>query len=137
MSDKKYPNGKHPNSLKNLVRAWDSESAKEAQLKGAKARSANAKLRNELKASMKQWKEMQEELANDKLDSVEVLRIIAHQKLEDGDTDGAVDIFKSIAEYEKPKLARVESKVEEIKADELTDEELNAKLNELLGKNAD
>ena len=46
MSDKKYPNGKHPNSLKNLVRAWDSESAKEAQLKGAKARSANAKLRN-------------------------------------------------------------------------------------------
>ena len=137
MTDKKYPNGKHPNSLKNLVGAWDSESAKEAQLLGAKKRTANAKLRNELKASMKQWKEMQEDLSQNKLDSVEVLRIIAHQKLEDGDTDGAVDIFKSIAEYEKPKLARVESKVEEIKADELTDEELNAKLNELLGKNAD
>ena len=132
MSDKKYPNGKHPNSLKNLVRAWDSESAKEAQLKGAAARSANAKLRNELKASMKQWKEMQEDLSQNKLDSVEVLRIIAHQKLEDGDTDGAVDIFKSIAEYEKPKLARVESKVEEVKADELSDEELDEKLKELL-----
>ena len=114
MSDKKYPNGKHPNSLKNLVRAWDSESAKEAQLKGAAARSANAKLRNELKASMKQWKDMQDELSQNKLDSVEVLRIIAHQKLEDGDTDGAVDIFKSIAEYEKPKLARIESKVEKL-----------------------
>ena len=137
MSDKKYPNGKHPNSLKNLVRAWDSESAKEAQLLGAKARSVNAKLRNELKASMKQWKEMQDELSQNKLDSVEVLRIIAHQKLEDGDTDGAVDIFKSIAEYEKPKLARVVSKVEEVKADELTDEELDAKLTELLNKNAD
>ncbi len=134
MTDKKYPNGKHPNSLKNLVRAWDSESAKEAQLKGAKARSANAKLRNELKASMKQWKDMQDELSQNKLDSVEVLRIIAHQKLEDGDTDGAVDIFKSIAEYEKPKLARIESKVEEVKADELSDEELNAKLEELLKK---
>ena len=134
MSDKKYPNGKHPNSLKNLVRAWDSESAKEAQLKGAAARSANAKLRNELKASMKQWKDMQDELSQNKLDSVEVLRIIAHQKLEDGDTDGAVDIFKSIAEYEKPKLARIESKVEEVKADELSDEELNAKLEELLKK---
>ena len=134
MSDKKYPNGKHPNSLKNLVRAWDSESAKEAQLKGAKARSANAKLRNELKASMKQWKEMQEDLSQNKLDSVEVLRIIAHQKLEDGDTDGAVDIFKSIAEYEKPKLARIESKVEEVKADELSDEELDEKLKELLKK---
>jgi len=134
MTDKKYPNGKHPNSLKNLVRAWDSESAKEAQLKGAKVRSANAKLRNELKASMKQWKDMQDELSQNKLDSVEVLRIIAHQKLEDGDTDGAVDIFKSIAEYEKPKLARIESKVEEVKADELSDEELNAKLEELLKK---
>ena len=134
MSDKKYPNGKHPNSLKNLVRAWDSESAKEAQLKGAAARSANAKLRNELKASMKQWKEMQEDLSQNKLDSVEVLRIIAHQKLEDGDTDGAVDIFKSIAEYEKPKLARIESKVEEVKADELSDEELDEKLKELLKK---
>ena len=93
MTDKKYPNGKHPNSLKNLVGAWDSESAKEAQLLGAKKRTANAKLRNELKASMKQWKEMQEDLSQNKLDSVEVLRIIAHQKLEDGDTDGAVDIF--------------------------------------------
>ena len=134
MSDKKYPNGKHPNSLKNLVRAWDSESAKEAQLLGAKKRSANAKLRNELKASMKQWKDMQDELSQNKLDSVEVLRIIAHQKLEDGDTDGAVDIFKSIAEYEKPKLARIESKVEEIKADELSDEELDEKLKELLKK---
>ena len=134
MSDKKYPNGKHPNSLKNLVRAWDSESAKEAQLKGAAARSANAKLRNELKASMKQWKDMQDELSQNKLDSVEVLRIIAHQKLEDGDTDGAVDIFKSIAEYEKPKLARIESKVEEVKADELSDEELDEKLKELLKK---
>ena len=134
MSEKKYPNGKHPNSLKNLVSAWDSETAKEAQLKGAAARSANAKLRNELKASMKQWKEMQEDLSQNKLDSVEVLRIIAHQKLEDGDTDGAVDIFKSIAEYEKPKLARIESKVEEVKADELTDEELDEKLKELLKK---
>ena len=134
MSEKKYPNGKHPNSLENLVSAWDSETAKEAQLKGAAARSANAKLRNELKASMKQWKEMQEDLSQNKLDSVEVLRIIAHQKLEDGDTDGAVDIFKSIAEYEKPKLARIESKVEEVKADELTDEELDEKLKELLKK---
>ena len=73
MSDKKYPNGKHPNSLKNLVRAWDSESAKEAQLLGAKARSVNAKLRNELKASMKQWKEMQDDLSQNKLDSVEAV----------------------------------------------------------------
>ena len=43
---------------------------------------------------------------------------------DEGDNDGAVDIFIAIAEFEKPKLARVESKVEEVKTDDLTDEEL-------------
>ena len=130
MSDK-YPKGKHPNSLAALGRAWDSETAKEAQLLGAKKRSLNAQLRKELKMNMKMWKEMQDELKEDQLDSVEVLRMIAMQKLNDGDTDDAVEILKSIAEFEKPKLARVESKVEEVKADEMSDEELLRKIAEL------
>ena len=67
---------------------------------------------------------MQEDLAESKVDSVEILRMLAFQKLDEGDNDGAVDIFKAIAEFEKPKLARVESKVEEIKTDDLTDDEL-------------
>ena len=135
MSDtKKYPNGKHPNSLKNLTAAWDSESAKKASALGAEKRRENHRLRQELKMSMKMWKEMQNELSETKLDSVEILRIIAHQKMDEGDVDGAVDIFKSIAEYEKPKLARVESKIEEIKADQLSDEELQAAIEELARK---
>ena len=71
---------------------------------------------------------MQEDLADSKVDSVEILRMLAFQKLDEGDNDGAVDIFKSIAEFEKPKLARVESKVEEVKTDDLSDEELNEML---------
>ena len=125
MSEKKKL---HPNSLANLQTAWNSDTAKEAQLLGAKKRSANALLRKQLKADMKMWKEMQEDLADSKVDSVEILRMLAFQKLDEGDNDGAVDIFKSIAEFEKPKLARVESKVEEVKTDDLSDEELNEML---------
>ena len=121
MSDKKP---QHPNSLANLKSAWNSDTAREAQLLGAKKRTANALLRKQLKADMKMWKEMQEDLAESKVDSVEILRMLAFQKLDEGDNDGAVDIFKAIAEFEKPKLARVESKVEEVKTDDLTDEEL-------------
>ena len=108
----------------NLKSAWNSDTAREAQLLGAKKRTANALLRKQLKADMKMWKEMQEDLAESKVDSVEILRMLAFQKLDEGDNDGAVDIFKAIAEFEKPKLARVESKVEEIKTDDLSDEEL-------------
>lgn len=136
MSDKKYPAGKHPNSLAALGSAWNSETAKEAQKLGAKARSANAAARKALKMSIQNWKQMEEELSDTKLDSVEVLRIIAHQKLDDGDIDGAVEILKSIAEFEKPKLARVESKIEQMEATEMSDEELMKKLMELT-KNSD
>ena len=125
MSDKKP---QHPNSLANLKSAWNSDTAREAQLLGAKKRTANALLRKQLKADMKMWKEMQEDLAESKVDSVEILRMLAFQKLDEGDNDGAVDIFKAIAEFEKPKLARVESKVEEVKTDDLSDEELNEML---------
>ena len=63
MSDKKP---QHPNSLANLKSAWNSETAKEAQLLGAKKRTANALLRKQLKADMKMWKEMLEDLAERK-----------------------------------------------------------------------
>jgi hypothetical protein len=46
--------------------------------------------------------------------------------------DTAIEIFKSIAEFEKPKLARIESKIEEIKADTLTDEELMERIKSAL-----
>jgi len=133
MTDKKYPAGTHPNSLKNLTHTWNTpEKARAAQLLGAKKKSENAKKRNEIKEKLKMLKQMETELSEDKIDSVEVLRLIAYEKLEEGDTDSAVEIFKSIAEFEKPKLARVESKVHEIKTDDMTDEELEAKLKDML-----
>lgn len=134
MTTKKYPAGTHPNSLAALTATWDSDKAREAQLKSCAARSENARRRNDMKARLKMLKSMEEELRADKVDSVDVLRLIAYEKMEDGDMDTAIEIFKSIAEFEKPKLARIESKVEEIKTDSLTDEELMARIKAALSE---
>lgn len=134
MTTKKYPAGTHPNSLAALTATWDSDKAREAQLKSSAARSENARRRNDMKARLKMLKSMEEELRADKVDSVDVLRLIAYEKMEDGDMDTAIEIFKSIAEFEKPKLARIESKVEEIRTDSLTDEELMARIKAALSE---
>ena len=119
----------HPNSLANLGYAWNSETAKEAQLKGAAARKANRIARDQLKLSLTAWNALRKEV-NEDFSSVELLRIIAMQKLDEGDVDGGVEILKSIAEFEKPKLQRVEQKVEDITTDQLSDEELEKLLEE-------
>ena len=53
------------------------------------------------------------------------------QKIEEGDTDAGVEILKSIAEFERPKLQRVEQKVEEVNASDMSDEEIEKALKEL------
>ena len=120
----------HPNSLANLTSAWDKDTAREAQLLGAAKRSANAKARNALKLSLESWKQLREEVSED-FSSVELLRVIAMQKIEEGDIDAGVEILKSIAEFERPKLQRVEQKVEEVNASDMSDEEIEKALKEL------
>ncbi len=131
---KKYPTGKHPNSLAALGMAWNSETAKEAQLLGAKKRSENAARRKAMKESLNDWKMMKEHVLEDGFSAVDTLRLLLAKALHDENYDIAADLASKLAEYEKPKLARVESKVEEVKADDLTDEELDAKLEEMMSK---
>ena len=50
------------------------------------------------------------------------------------DFDTAADLAKTLAEFEKPKLARIEQKVEEVSTDELSDEELDKLLKEAVKK---
>ena len=129
----KYPNGKHPNSIANLAPPFDSAGAKKAQLAAAKKRSANAEARNKLKMSMQEWKRYKVEVLDEvDMNSVDILKILMMRALDEGEIDTAADLAKSIAEFEMPKLARIESTVEEVKADELSDAELDAKLKELM-----
>ena len=130
----KYPPGKHPNSLKNLVEPWgDSENAKKAQLAGAAKKRANREAREKLKMDMGEWKKYKTEvLDTTDMSSIDVLKILMMKALEQDDYERAADLAKSLAEYEKPKLARVESTVEEVSTDELSDDELNARIKELM-----
>lgn len=131
-------NGKpvHPNSLKNLGSAWNSETAKEASKLGAEKRRQNQLAREQLKMSMAEWSKHKEEILDTVgISALDTLKIIMMKHLDNGDYEAASDIAKNLAEFEKPKLQRVEQKVEEIKADDLSDAELEAKLKDLLKDN--
>ncbi len=125
----KMPSGTHPNSLKNLKSAWNSDTAKEAQLLGAAKRKANRIAREQLALSMSDWKAYKAEvLEKEDMSAIDILKILMHKALMTEDYDTAADLAKNLAEFEKPKLQRIEQKIEEVKADALTDDELNEKL---------
>lgn len=124
--------GVHPNSLAALGRPWTSEEAKAAQLKGAKKRSENAAARKAIKESLSQWKMMKEEILTENLSAMDTLKLLLAKALHDEDYDTAADLASKLAEYEQPKLARQEVKVEDVGAEEMSDEELNAKLRAML-----
>ena len=119
----------HPNSLKNLKSAWNSETAKEAQLLGAAKRKANRIARENLKLSIQDWKAYRSEvLDKEDMSSIDILKVLMHRALQDEEYDTAADLAKTLAEFEKPKLARVEQKVEEVSTSELSDEQLEEML---------
>ena len=127
----------HPNSLANLAPQWGSrENAQKAQVASVAKRKANKEAREALKMNMKDWAAYKVEvLDNTNMSSLDVLKILMMKALEKDDYDTAADLAKSIAEFEQPKLARIESRIEEVSANDMTDEELEAKLKEYaLGK---
>jgi len=129
----------NPNSLKNLKPMWTSESAREAQKNSVKARKANAEARAQLKLTMNEWKKYKEDvLAEADMSSIDVLKILMMKALQEDDLDTAADLAKSLAEFEAPKLARVDQTTTEVDASELTEEELEEKLKQLgIERNSD
>lgn len=122
----------HPNSLKNLKPSWTSETAREAGAKGHATMRANAAARETLKLSTKEWEKYKSHILSDtSLNAVDVLKILMLKALEEGDNDTAADLAKSLAEFESPKLARVDKTSVEMTAEELSDEEIEEKLREL------
>lgn len=123
----------HPNSLANLRPNWDKESADAARRKGLEVRRANKEARENLKMSMAEWKKYRTEVLDEvELSSIDMLKIQAAKFYEEGDIDSAVDIWKAIAEFEVPKLARVDQTNEDITTDKMSDDELNEKIKRFL-----
>lgn len=126
----------HPNSLANLKLApvFDADNAREAQAKSVLARKANAEARKRLQLTAQELKmDVKELMAEHQVNALDVLRLAMIKAISNDDIDQAVDIAKSIAEFETPKLGRVEQTNIEVKAEDMSDEELNKKLKELMG----
>jgi hypothetical protein len=121
----------HPNSLKNLKPFFTKEKAQSAQRNSVISRKANAVAREELKMSMRDWKLFKTDvLAEADMSSIDVLKVLMHKALLAEDFDTAADLAKSLAEFESPKLARIDQTTTELSVEDMTDEELDRKLNE-------
>ena len=106
--------------------------AQSAQKNSVIARKANTQAREELKMSMRDWKLFKADvLAEADMSSIDVLKVLMHKALLAEDYDTAADLAKSLAEFESPKLARIDQTTTELSVEELTDEELDRKLTEL------
>ena len=123
--------GKHPNSLKQLKPYMDSEKAKEMQAKGAEARRQNRQLRDSMKLSASEFRKIRDEIITEMPTAVEILKVqlIKAMQLEDQDTIERLAI--ALAEYEQPKLQRVDQTTRNLDTSELTEDELDQKIKEL------
>ena len=122
----------HPNSLKNLTSVFNSESAREAQKNSVESRKANTEARIKLKLTAQEWEKYKHDVLKDSaITSIDILKILMLKALEKDDFDTAADLAKTLAEFDAPKLARVDQTNLDVSAEELSDEEINKKLKEL------
>ena len=123
----------HPNSLANLRPNWDKEAANAAREKGLETRRANKEAREAMRMSVAEWKKWKTEVVEDaEVSAVDLMRIQMLKYMQEGDIDSAMDLAKTLAEFEQPKLARVDQTNTELTAEDMSDEELEARMKAIL-----
>jgi hypothetical protein len=124
-------NGNAPQQLANLTPIYGKERAQRMQKASVESRMANKAVREALNVTAKQWKVASTELGDNMPSAIDVLKLQMLDSLTKGDTDAAVELAKVLAEYEQPKLARVDGVSVTMDAEGLSDEELEQRLIEL------
>lgn len=121
----------NPKSLENLAPKITSvEQAREMQRASVASRKANKEARERLKLTAAEMKVDVEELTNE-VSAIGCLKVLLVKYMQEGELEEAAKIATTLAEFETPKLARIDQTNTEISAEELSDEELNKKLKEL------
>ena len=121
----------NPKSLENLAPKITSvEQAREMQKASVASRKANKEARERLKLTAAEMKVDVEELTNE-ISAIGCLKVLLVKYMQNGEYEEAAKIATTLAEFETPKLARIDQTNTEISAEELSDEELNKKLKEL------
>ena len=115
----------NPKSLANL-KMMSSETARENQKKAMVSKLANIEARKAMKVNAKNFLEVMNELPQ--LSSLDVLRMAMHQALAQDNFEDAARYAGMIAEFEAPKLQRIDQTTTTKTAD-LSDEELQEIIN--------
>ena len=96
------------------------------------ARKANKEARERLAVTAAELKlDIDAVLKENEISSIGVLKLAMVKAIQADDFDTAAELAKTLAEFEAQKLARVDQTNTELTAEEMTDEELEAKLREL------
>ena len=123
--------GKHPNSLKQLKPYMDSEKAREMQAKGAETRRRNKALREAMKLSAAEFKKIRDEIITEMPSAVDILKVQLVKAMQVEDQETIERLAIALAEYEQPKLQRIDQTMKNLDASELSEEELARKIKEL------
>jgi len=123
--------GKHPNSLKQLKPYMDSEKAREMQAKGAETRRRNKALREAMKLSAAEFKKIRDDIITEMPSAVDILKVQLVKAMQVEDQETIERLAIALAEYEQPKLQRIDQTTKNLDASELSEEELAQKIKEL------
>jgi hypothetical protein len=124
--------GKHPNSLKQLKPYMDSEKAREMQAKGAETRRRNKALREAMKLSAAEFKKIRDDIIIEMPSAVDILKVQLVKAMQVEDQETIERLAIALAEYEQPKLQRIDQTTKNLDASELSEEELARKIKELM-----
>lgn len=117
----------NPNSLKNL-RKFTPEGAAIGQAKGVQTKLLQKEIRENFKLHAVEFAKIVDDIPE--LQAIDVLRMCIHLALQNNDYAEAAKLAGELAEYQRPKLSRVEQHVHD-ETKELTDEELEAEIAKL------
>ena len=123
--------GKHPNSLKHLKPYMDTEKAREMQAKGVETRRRNKELREAMKLSAAEFRKIRDEIITEMPTAVEILKVQLIKAMQVGDQETIERLAIALAEYEQPKLQRIDQTTKNIDATSMSEEELDRKIKEL------
>ena len=126
--------GKHPNSLKALKPIRTSEDARRMQAAGAETKRRNKELREAMHMTAGMFKKVREEVLPDMPDALTVLKVQLAKAMANNDDETVERLALALAEFEAPKLSRVDQTQLNVDSAEMSEEELEERIKQLSGR---
>ena len=109
----------------------DTEKAREMQAKGVETRRRNKELREAMKLSAAEFRKIRDDIITEMPTAVEILKVQLIKAMQVGDQETIERLAIALAEYEQPKLQRIDQTTKNIDTTSMSEEELDRKIKEL------